>query len=339
MARTGVRETTIDATRYSHPDNEKLCFWDLPGFGARRYPTVDGYLRAIDVTRFDLILLLYKNTFKPNDFVLTNEIQKLGKPLYILRTHFDIDIQDGGDIEKTKDDILSELRAYNVNIVKTTERTKTKQLTCYFVSNLSHGYDYEILLSDLFASLENSGKKDALAFGVSNRNRTILRYKKKRLEERIMLVACMAAATGFIPIPGLDAKMNAAILIDEIVTMARVLSVFEFIKGNDRLECVRECNEYLTEHGLLDLMKTIADNSGQMDSDDIIKCVPIIGGPIFGGLISSVTNFLLAKQTLSKVLKAFVSVAERKMQIEKAEEALSEYTVLESIIVSSEGKD
>ena len=30
---TGVKETTRKATAYSHPKNDKIKFWDLPGIG------------------------------------------------------------------------------------------------------------------------------------------------------------------------------------------------------------------------------------------------------------------------------------------------------------------
>ena len=32
-AKTGVTETTTEAAVYSHPTNDKIKFWDLPGIG------------------------------------------------------------------------------------------------------------------------------------------------------------------------------------------------------------------------------------------------------------------------------------------------------------------
>jgi hypothetical protein len=32
-APTGVEETTMEATSYPHPSNDKITFWDLPGVG------------------------------------------------------------------------------------------------------------------------------------------------------------------------------------------------------------------------------------------------------------------------------------------------------------------
>ena len=33
-AETGVTETTTETIAYTHPTNDKITFWDLPGIGA-----------------------------------------------------------------------------------------------------------------------------------------------------------------------------------------------------------------------------------------------------------------------------------------------------------------
>ncbi|XP_053406420.1 interferon-inducible GTPase 1-like [Mercenaria mercenaria] len=60
VAKEGTTETTKDIVPYSHPDNESIHLWDLPGMGTMAMPaeTYDG---QIGFDKFDFFVIVCSN--------------------------------------------------------------------------------------------------------------------------------------------------------------------------------------------------------------------------------------------------------------------------------------
>ena len=295
VARVGIDETTQKQKSYPHPDNEKLVFWDFPGFGGQIYPTIELYIESMDMKRFDIILFFYTSKLKCNDAELLREIKEIGKPFFVLRSKFDIDIQSGNEVD-IKDKIQTDLTKILPN-----EK-------CYFISNLTRTFDYEKLMNDIFSSLGNSMKKQVLAFSLRNTNKAIISIKKDQLEKRIWVVSTVAAGFGAIPIPGVDFLLNAALLVKEFHFMAKVLGILDDILEN-RNQHYTKFASYLTASGITTLaLKAVAP----IAADEAFKVLL----PVVGSVISSGIAFAFTKMTLHKFLADIVKAAEMKMEME-----------------------
>ncbi|XP_032364628.1 T-cell-specific guanine nucleotide triphosphate-binding protein 2-like, partial [Etheostoma spectabile] len=86
-------ETTKAPTSYPHPNYPNVTLWDLPGIGTTRFPA-DEYLKKVGFERYDVFFILSADRFRENDVKLAEEIQKMGKKFYFVRSKIDYNIRD-----------------------------------------------------------------------------------------------------------------------------------------------------------------------------------------------------------------------------------------------------
>lgn len=91
-APTGVVETTSQVTPYPHPKYPSVILWDLPGIGTTRFPA-DEYLKLVGFERFDFFIIISDSRFRENDVKLAQEIQRMKKKFYFVRSKIDDDIR------------------------------------------------------------------------------------------------------------------------------------------------------------------------------------------------------------------------------------------------------
>ncbi|XP_060605946.1 interferon-gamma-inducible GTPase 10-like [Ruditapes philippinarum] len=110
-AAVGVDETTEVPMRYIHPFNENIVLWDLPGMGTQRFPK-STYLKDVGFDKFDLFLIITATRFTENDLWLANEVKRLGKKFFFIRTKIDLDVENdkNDNPEICKADTVSKIR-------------------------------------------------------------------------------------------------------------------------------------------------------------------------------------------------------------------------------------
>ncbi|XP_006811083.2 interferon-inducible GTPase 1-like, partial [Neolamprologus brichardi] len=91
-APTGVKETTSEVTEYTHPNYPNVKFWDLPGVGTRNFPS-DTYLERVGFEKFDFFIIVSAVRFRENDVKLAQEIQRMKKKFYFVRSKIDNNIR------------------------------------------------------------------------------------------------------------------------------------------------------------------------------------------------------------------------------------------------------
>ena len=80
LAKTGQAETTIEARSYPHPANEKLKFWDLPGFGALQLMLTSRRCRWYVSTSFCFCIKTLSCRMIPS---YTTKLRKLVNPVFL----------------------------------------------------------------------------------------------------------------------------------------------------------------------------------------------------------------------------------------------------------------
>ena len=90
-APTGCVETTSVVTPYPHPNYPNVTLWDLPGVGTTKFPA-DQYLNHVGFETFDFFIIISATRFTENDVKLAQEIQRMKKKFYFVRSKIDSDL-------------------------------------------------------------------------------------------------------------------------------------------------------------------------------------------------------------------------------------------------------
>lgn len=102
-AKTGCVETTSVVKPYPHPKYPNVVLWDLPGAGTPKFP-VDKYLDDVGFEKFDFFIIISDTRFRENDVKLAQEIKKMGKKFYFIRSKIDNDMRAEERRQKKKFD-------------------------------------------------------------------------------------------------------------------------------------------------------------------------------------------------------------------------------------------
>ena len=264
--------------------------------------------------RFDVILFLYKDGFEQSDKTMYNRItQEIKKPLFLVRSKFDGDVQGGRDVETEKRNIDSELEAYEIPLQNNHDKR------CYFIANRTHEkptcylYDYGKLITDITHYLENDSKVQGLLYALKNRNREVVNLKEKQLRDRIWMASFKACVNGAIPIPGCELVLNGNLLIHEIEFMAEVLGIIGDIQSYQhnanpnfpavKMDCLKRCCKYFALNEMLSFVKIFGLGVAATAADEVFKVIPGLGS-----LISSSVSFGVTHAVLTRVLNDFMEL-------------------------------
>ncbi|XP_031208258.1 immunity-related GTPase family M protein 1-like isoform X2 [Mastomys coucha] len=91
-APTGVVRTTQKPARYSSSHFPYVDLWDLPGLGATAQ-SVKSYLEEMQISTFDLIIIIASEQFSSNHVKLAEAMQRMRKRFYVVWTKLDRDLR------------------------------------------------------------------------------------------------------------------------------------------------------------------------------------------------------------------------------------------------------
>uniref|UniRef100_A0A3Q0T0I5 IRG-type G domain-containing protein n=1 Tax=Amphilophus citrinellus TaxID=61819 RepID=A0A3Q0T0I5_AMPCI len=151
-APTGTVETTMEITQYPHPNYPNVLFWDLPGIGTTNFPA-DKYLERVEFQKFDFFIIISETRFRENDVKLAQEIQKMEKKFYFVRSKLDNDVRAA---EKSQRDFSLErsLEKIKKNCIEGLEKGGIESPKVFLVSSFElHLYDFPWLQKTLEGEL------------------------------------------------------------------------------------------------------------------------------------------------------------------------------------------
>ena len=213
-AKVGVVECTIQVTEYPDPKHPNLIYYDLPGVGTPSYPR-DRYFEIIksqtkdniEIHDFDFFLIVSAGRFTENDFWLAEQIQKIGKRFYFLRTKVDSDLQndleDNPDahneldvLELIRENCFAELKKINANV----SYDDRVFLISTKLSN-SEKWDFPQMVKSLLHDYP-SLKRNAIIMSITVNCKEVIQAKAEVLRRQIWKVAVGAGIVGAIPVTG-----------------------------------------------------------------------------------------------------------------------------------------
>ncbi|KAL8220100.1 UNVERIFIED_CONTAM: hypothetical protein K2H54_038570 [Gekko kuhli] len=213
-AETGVIQTTMAAKGYPHPTFPNVTLWDLPGVGTREFEAKE-YLEKVHFTKYDFFIIVASVRFTENEVLLAQEIHKMNKKFYYVRTKVDADIEPERRKAKGRKETFREektletIREYCCdNLAKAGEsHPRVFLVSCHYWSR----YDFQLLLEVMGSELDEI-KRYALITALSNSSRGILKKKKAAMEALVGKVALVSSTTGAVPVPGLFLVCNIPFL-------------------------------------------------------------------------------------------------------------------------------
>ncbi|XP_020783284.2 LOW QUALITY PROTEIN: interferon-inducible GTPase 5-like [Boleophthalmus pectinirostris] len=208
-APTGVKETTMEPTKYTHPHFPNVTVWDLPGVGTTRMPA-EKYLEHVGFQKYEFFFIVSNVRFTENDANLAQEIQRMGKKFYFVRSKIDSDVYNAKrSLGKSEEETLKEIRS---DCFKGLKELGLRNPKVFLISSLDlHLYDFQTLMDTLTAEMPDH-KRNAVLLAVPVFNREIIEKKKESLSGQIAGLNAVSIVAALVPFPGVSAKIDDAIL-------------------------------------------------------------------------------------------------------------------------------
>uniref|UniRef100_A0A3Q0RP46 Immunity related GTPase cinema n=1 Tax=Amphilophus citrinellus TaxID=61819 RepID=A0A3Q0RP46_AMPCI len=315
-APTGIVETTMEITQYPHPNYPNVLFWDLPGIGTTNFPA-DEYLKLVEFEKFDFFVIISDTRFRENDVKLAQEIQKMEKKFYFVRSKIDNDVN--AEKRSQRDFSLEgSLGKIKENCIEGLETGGIKSPKVFLVSSFDlHLYDFPCLQKTLEKELP-AHKRDALLFSMPNINMEIINKKKEAFQAQIKWYSVGSAAVAGVPIPwlsvGVDLTLMVKAVTDYEVGFGLNESSLERLSSTagvpyDELCAVLQsplAAEKITTDLILKVLSHFTGTTALMAAEEGSRFIPIFGLPVAMSL-----SFATTYRALSLFLNMLADDAQR----------------------------
>ncbi|XP_015271206.1 PREDICTED: interferon-inducible GTPase 5-like [Gekko japonicus] len=310
-AKVGIMQTTMECHAYPHPLFPNVTIWDLPGIGTPEFRQKD-YLKKVCFSRYDFFMIVGSERFTENDVLLAQEIKKMKKKFYFVRSKMDVSM-------------AAESRDPNFEMEKSLE--KIRKNCCHELTEAGESNPSVFLISvrdlnmydfpDLQETLENDLddlKRHALILAMPLFSRGILKKKKAAMEALIWKLAFVSCVIGAIPVPGLSLVCDLGILVAALIHFYEVFGLDE--KSLHRAAKVFGKN-YQVLKSAMKRTPMSSEITPQFVADHLAQsllCVslalvelalgfiPILGS-LTGGAISFVTTFYMLRCFLKDIVE------------------------------------
>uniref|UniRef100_A0A674J506 IRG-type G domain-containing protein n=1 Tax=Terrapene triunguis TaxID=2587831 RepID=A0A674J506_9SAUR len=154
-AETGICETTMESTAYPHPKHPNVTMWELPGIGSPRF-SLDTYVKLVNFNCYDLFIIMFSVRLTSCHQILTNEIRRMGKKYYYVRSKVDQDLHYMCRKSYSEQRALQEIRD---NCIKHLQREGETSPQVFLISCWDPDkYDFPLLQETLEKEIDQSSR-------------------------------------------------------------------------------------------------------------------------------------------------------------------------------------
>ncbi|XP_067471359.1 interferon-inducible GTPase 5-like [Thunnus thynnus] len=315
-APTGCVETTSEVKSYHHPNYPNVTLWDLPGIGTTNFPAYK-YLEHVEFEKFDFFIIISDTRFRENDVKLAQEIRKMGKKFYFVRSKIDNDIHNEGrshgkvNAERT----LAQIRE---NCIQGLQKQHFEAPQVFLVSSFDlHLYDFHLLQKTLEEEIP-AHKRNALLFAMPIVNLEIINKKKEALKSQIEYYAGLSALVAAVPVPGLSFAVDIGVIVCVVIKFAvglgldipslERLAQTTGVPFEDLLAVIISplAATKITSDLMMKLLLQFATTSALMAAEEVCRFIPVIGIPIAMGF-----SFASTYRVLNTFLNMLADDAQR----------------------------
>ncbi|CAG2186539.1 unnamed protein product [Mytilus edulis] len=299
-ADVGFGDTTKEPTPYSHPDNDKIVYYDLPGVGTLEIKK-ENFINDMKISDYDFIFIFFDKVITEDNLWLVGELDKMGKPYCFVRSKLDEDMNNAEreNIDRTK--VLSTIREKIEKSLEKHEKLKNSK-KLFFIS----GVDKSIgQMSELVSYVESNVDKfkcEAVMSSMTVFSEDIIHLKHKVLKKRIKIISLAAAAIAATPVPGVDFALNITLLVEEVYHYINCLGLsatkMEHLENFDRSNL--KCSKILLPKAKIAswVIVRLGFFASVMVAENVLDLIL----PFVGSLISGVTASAITYKFLNGVL-------------------------------------
>ncbi|KAL8219503.1 UNVERIFIED_CONTAM: hypothetical protein K2H54_025955 [Gekko kuhli] len=310
-AEVGITQTTMECQAYPHPSFPNVTIWDLPGIGTPEFRPKD-YLEKVNFSRYDFFMIVGSERFTENDVLLAQEIKKMKKKFYFVRSKMDDSMAaESRDPDFDMDESIKKIRKHCYHELMKAGETNPR---VFLISRRDLSmYDFQDLQETLENDLDDL-KRHALILAMPLFSRKILEKKKAAMHALIWKLAIVSCVIGVIPVPGLSLACDLGILVSALLrfykvfgldeeSLRRVAKVFgkdyqvlksAIKKSPMSSEITRKFVAGLLARSLLWATVTVIEL--------VLDFVPVLGS-LFGGVSSFVTIFFMLRSFLKDIVE------------------------------------
>ncbi len=282
-----------------------LVFSDLPGCGTQNFPKQE-YVAKFNLANFDCVIIVTADRFYADDLYLIQELNKVNRPVYLVRSKIDFAIERG-----KKRDIPAEETSLNIyNDLKSQLGDNYNKVEGVYLTSADepNKYDLSRLLLKINSSLSEIGQKRFIA-NVNVTSKEVLLKKRELAESIVMKYSALAAANGINPVPGADVGVDMGILYKMTQTIMDIYGLTKehqsYIKTTlgakvITISLTKRLAEFALKYGgkeaIMILLKKLA---GKVAIKETSKLIPFIGQVIAAGIGCQMT-YSMGKSMISE---------------------------------------
>lgn len=187
-AKVDYVEATSEPACYTYRDNPNITLTDVPGIGTPTYPTLKEYCEKVNFDSYDAFLIMTAARFTMFDLELAQEIKKIGKSFFLIRTKIDV---DKNSVNRRKNPNIKEmLSRIQDDCYKNVKDLGIRKDEIFLISNRdTNKWDFVRLVQAVLEKLDTH-QKEALILSLSLKQLSKDIVKRKVEVLRSMTLSC-----------------------------------------------------------------------------------------------------------------------------------------------------
>lgn len=212
-AKSGHGNTTMEVTKYPHPENDLIIFYDLPGFGTLSM-TRKKFLKQVNISDFDYFIIMFDSVLSEDDAWFVDQIKPSMTPFCLVRTKFDLTLSNDEEVEDT---VIQNIRQSHLKSLENHPDLQHLQKSPFFIisSDQPHIGEMSLLVEYIKNSISDD-KCAALMHFIPTMTESVIQIKYEQLCKRIPWAAFYASVISAMPVPFLDILLNVVVIKKEL---------------------------------------------------------------------------------------------------------------------------
>jgi predicted GTPase len=293
VADVGEIETTMEV--HEPIEHGGLLFYDLPGCSTSNFPK-ESYIENFNIEEFDCVILVTADRFYDDDLFLIQELLRIKKPVYAVRTKIDFSVDRG--LKRG----ISEEETYRKICQNLTDNLEGYRVKGIYLTSSDYPTDYDLssLLENIFNSLNNF-KKERFIADINITSENILQQKRVIADKIVSRYAALAAANGLNPIPGLDIGVDITLMIKMSKEVQSIYGLdadqqaynMQLLDKKSAKFIANKVMQYTTRYGGKEaIMLLLKRLSATVATKTASKWIPFVGQVIAAGIGFKMTSWI-----------------------------------------------
>jgi len=270
---------------FKYPGWRNIKFAEIPAVKTHRRVEREAYLEAMNITGYDLIVIVTENHIREWAMWMARELEKQEIPFIFVRTKIDKTAsEDKRKFPRTfcERRVVKQVRD---RCEESITGAKLPQSKTFVISTVyPDKWDFRALVQALGEDLSRT-KKRSLNLSLPPLTPHLISEKQKAHAQHIWMISALSVASGLMEIPGFAISADIELLRQEIDNYRKSLGITDEIitklcddEENPALEAAWELIFY--DDGIHSILRQTAM---ELDPEDLInfaKKIPILGGGI-----------------------------------------------------------